>query len=293
MNEHRLRQEMVRFAHLLYERRLLVAMDGNLSALLPSGDVLCTRAGCHKGLLTDDDLLVVDRSGRVLRGSGRPTSELQMHLACYEARPDVRAVIHAHPPVSVAFTLANVSMARCVLPEVVLTLGTVPTAPYATTGSADLADRVREAIRAHDAVLLDRHGAVTVGPDLLTAFCNLETVEHTATITKAARDLGGARELPAEEAVRLRAMGLKRYGGPPEAVARADDPGADLPEACLACSGCASRDPGGIGPRLDLKMARVTERPIPTLGEALAAAPERRSLEDAVVAAVLESLGGG
>ena len=273
MHERQLREQMIRFAHLCYERRLLVAMDGNLSCLLPSGDVLCTKAGCHKGFLTEDDLLVVDRSGRKLRGNGQPTSELLMHLACYDERPDIGAVVHAHPPISVAFTIANVSMARCVLPEVVLTLGVVPTVDYATTGTQTLADRIRPFVRQHDAILMDRHGAVCLGKDLLTAFCNLETMEHTALITKTARDLGGVKELPPAEAVKLRALGLKRYGGPPDAVARADAPTADLPSACTGCSGCANPDPSGVGPSANLRMARVVSQALHSLQDAVAAGP--------------------
>jgi L-fuculose-phosphate aldolase len=219
VHEHQLRQQMIRISHLCYERHLLVAMDGNLSALLASGEVLCTRAGCHKGMVTDEDLVVVDRKGNLLRGKGRPTSEIYMHLACYDERPDVRAVVHAHPPISIAFTIANVSMARCVLPEVVLTLGTVPTVEYETTGTHALANKIRSYVRHHDAILMDRHGAVCLGPDLVTAFCYLETMEHTALITKTARDLAGPngaiKEIPPSEAEKLRSMGLKRYGGPP------------------------------------------------------------------------------
>ncbi len=260
--ERRLRDELIKFGRLCYERHLLVAMDGNLSALLPDGSILCTRAGCHKGFLEDDDLVVIDRSGRKLRGAGNPTSEMQMHLACYEERPDCRAVIHAHPPISIAFTIANVSMARCVLPEVVLTLGTVPTVPYETTGTRKLADSLRPYVREHDAVLMDTHGAVALGTSVLEAFCRLETVEHTALITKTARDLGGAKELDAKEAAHLRSMGLKRYGGPPAAVAKADQPGADLPAACVGCSGCANPHPQGIAPKSELRMARVTSQPM-------------------------------
>jgi L-fuculose-phosphate aldolase len=303
MHEHQIRQQMVRFAHLLYERGLLVAMDGNLSALLPGGDVLCTRAGCHKGLLTEDDLIVVDRQGRMKRGSGRPTSEILMHLACYEERPDIGAVVHAHPPISVAFTIANVSMARCVLPEVVLTLGTVPTVRYETTGTVALADRIRPYVAQHDAILMDRHGAVCLGKDLLQAFCNLETMEHTALITKTARDLGGVKELPPEEATKLRAMGIQRYGGPPSAHAKLDQPGVDLPDACLGCSGCANPAPDGVAPASGLRMARVVERTMLRLDDVLAQAGELEAaaaavpspasapaLEDAVVEEVLRAL---
>ncbi len=277
--ERRLREDLVRFGRLCYERHLLVAMDGNLSARLSDGSILCTKAGCHKGFLTDDDLVVIDRSGRRLRGQGHPTSEMAMHLACYEERPDIGAVIHTHPPISIAFTIAGVSMARCVLPEVVLTLGTVPTVEYATTGTSALAEGIRPYARDYDAILMDRHGAVCLGKDLLTAFCNLETMEHTALITKTARDLGGVKEIPPEEAEKLRSMGLKRYGGPPSAVAKADRPGADLPHACLTCSGCAHPHPSGIAPKSELKMARVVSAPMGA-----------SSLENVLVGEVLRAL---
>ena len=237
MHETKARKQLIEIGRLCYQKNLLVAMDGNLSVRLPSGNIICTKAGCHKGLLTDDDLVVIDSSGKQLRGRGRPTSEMAMHVACYRARPDISAVVHAHPPISVAFTIANVSLARCVLPEVVLTLGVVPTLDYETTGTDALAAKVGDAIVNYDAVLMDRHGAVCVGKDLLEAFCRLETMEHTALITKTAFDLGTVKELPPEESVKLRSMGLKRYGGPPSAVAKADDPNTDLPPSCTVCSG--------------------------------------------------------
>ena len=275
--ERRLREEMLKIGHLLYQRNLLVALDGNLSVRMEDG-VLCTRAGCHKGFLTDEDLIVVDQNGKKMRGQGSPTSEILMHLACYAERPDCKAVVHAHPPISIAFTIAGVSMARCVLPEVVLTLGTVPTVEYATTGTQTLADQIRPYIRDHDAILMDRHGAVCLGNSIFDAFCKLETMEHTALITKLARDLGGARELPSDEAIKLRKLGLDRYGGPPSAVAKLDQPGADLPAACTGCSGCANPSPTGIAPKSALKMARVCSGPL------------QRS-EDAIVNEVLKALG--
>lgn len=282
MHESQVRKKMIEIGRLCYQRNLLVAMDGNLSARLSSGHILCTKAGCHKGFLSDDDLVVIDLNGKQLRGSGRPTSEMAMHIACYRARSDIRAVVHAHPPISIAFTIANVSMARCVLPEVVLTLGVVPTLKYATTGTDELASIVGDAIIDHDAVLMDRHGAVCVGKDLLEAFCRLETMEHTALITKTARDLGGIKELASEEAIKLRSMGLKRYGGPPAAVAKADDPCVDLPNVCTGCSGCSNPKPTGIGPKKDLRMARMISAPLQ---------PQPLSaMEDVLVQAALEAL---
>ena len=227
--ESALRKEMLRIGHLLYERNLLVALDGNLSVRISDTEILCTKAGCHKGLLTDDDLVVIDVDGNLLRGAGRPTSEMAMHLACYQNRPDVQAVVHAHPPICVAFTVAGLSLEPAILPEVVLTLGAIPTLPYRTTGTDVLALQVGSAMALRDAVLLERHGAVCVGTSLLEAFCRLEVMEHTARIVMHARSLGAVQTLDPEEAIALRSMGLKRYGGAPHAVALADEPTADLP----------------------------------------------------------------
>lgn len=257
-----LRKQLVRMSHLTYERHLLVGLDGNLSVRLTDDLVLCTRAGCHKGLLTDDDLIVTTMDGSKVRGFGEPTSELAMHLACYRERSDVEAVVHAHPPISIAFTVAGVSLARCALPEVILSLGVIPTLPYETTGTRELAERVGEAISHHDALLLDHHGAVSVGASLAEAFGRLETVEHTAKIMKAARDLGGIIDLPTEEAVHLRRMGLERYGGPPGALAQRAAPHADLPEVCHGCSGCGRPSAGGLLPPAGFTVARLTDRPV-------------------------------
>jgi len=283
-NERFLRDEILRVGALCYERHLLVALDGNLSVRLSDDLILCTQAGCHKGMLQDDHLVVIDLEGKKVRGKGEPTSEMAMHLACYRERPDIEAVVHAHPPTCIAFTVAGISMARCVLPEVVLTLGAVPTLSYETTGTEVLGAKVGEAIRSNDAVMMDRHGAVCVGSSLLDAFCKLETMEHMAKIMKAARDLGGIQDLPAEESVRLRSMGLKRYGGPPDAVALADEPGADLPPACTDCSGCGQPSHAGLMTTADFSIARVTNTPIQTA--------ERSRLEREVRRAILETVGG-
>ena len=208
---------------------------------------------------------------------------MAMHLAFYRERADIEAIVHAHPPTCVAFTVAGVSMARCVLPEVVLTLGAVPTLAYATTGTASLADSVGAAMRSHDAVMMDRHGAVTVGDTLESAFCKLETMEHMAKILKAARDLGGIQDLPPAESVRLRSMGLKRYGGPPEAVVKADEPHADLPPTCIECSGCGQPSEHGLMTQASFSIARLTNTPV--------LPQEVLRLEAEVRQAILETLG--
>ena len=232
--ESSLREQMLRIGRLLYERNLLVGLDGNLSVRLSDTEVLCTKSGCHKGLLRDEDIVVIDMSGKRLRGEGRPTSEMAMHLACYQNRPDIQAVIHAHPPICVAFTIAGLSLEPAILPEVVVTLGSIPTLPYQTTGTQALADQVGDAVRLKDAVLLERHGAVCVGKDLLEAFCRLEVIEHTARIVMHARTLGVVQTLEPAEAIKLRKLGLQYFGGSPDAMALADSKYADLPAVATA-----------------------------------------------------------
>jgi L-fuculose-phosphate aldolase len=228
-----LKRQIVRICHLLAEKDYVSAMDGNVSARLPDGTFLATPTMIHKGFVTEDDLVIIDDRGRKLQGPpGRqPTSELFMHLAAYKCRPDVQAVVHAHPPTAIAFTLAGETLARCVLPEVVLTLGKIPTAPYETTGTHALAHAIGELMATHDAVMMDRHGAICVGSDLIDAYGKLEKVEHTAMITWKARMLGRVRELECAEVEKLREMGRKYSSrGTP-------------PPACEGCGGCPTRTP--------------------------------------------------
>jgi L-fuculose-phosphate aldolase len=173
----------------------------------------------------------VDMDGRVRGGGRKPSTELQMHLAVYQNRPDAQAVVHAHPPTAIACTLAGVTMDECVLPEVILTLGAVPTAPFALTGTREMYEAIAPLLPHHNAILLTHHGALTVGETLMRAFMRMEQVEHTAKILLAAHQLGGARALPPERLAQLDQLRIK-LGGHPAAtckpVAPADGGSADL-----------------------------------------------------------------
>lgn len=242
-----LKQQMVRICHLLHAKDYVSAMDGNVSARLPDGNILATRTMLHKGFATEDDLVIVDLGGRKVGGRGEPTSEMALHLAAYRRRPEVKAVVHAHPPTAIAFTIAGESLARCVLPEVVLTLGEIHTVPYATTGTQALADAVGEVLATWDAVMMDRHGAVCVGVDLIDAFGKLEKVEHTAMITQRARQLGNVKELPEAEIARLHSLGAKYRT-------------TDVPVPCQGCSGCPNPAPWQAKPAFEV--ARMTAAPL-------------------------------
>ncbi|MGQ9598598.1 MAG: class II aldolase/adducin family protein [Anaerolineae bacterium] len=229
--EYELREEMVRVGRLIWERGYVASTDGNLSARLGPDRLLVTPSGLSKGFLSTDDLLVVRLDHGALsspagRGRGqRPSSEILMHLEVYRQRPDVHAVIHAHPPLAVAFSVAGVSLARCVMPEVIVTLGGIPTTEYATPGTPEVPDSIRQAIRQYDAIILAHHGSLTVGRTLWEAYLRLEKVEQTAQITLAAHQLGRVRTLSPQAVQRLAEMRrayLQRQGR-------------DLCEGCSIC----------------------------------------------------------
>jgi L-fuculose-phosphate aldolase len=202
LHENILRQEIVRIGRLLYERGLIVAGEGNISARLGDRLIVTTPSGGCKGMLASEDLVIVDLDGKPQAGR-RPSSELQMHLAVYQQRPDVQAVVHAHPPIAVACTLAGVGLDDCLLPEQLLTLGPVPTAPFALAGTHELYEAIAPLLPQHNALLLTHHGALTVGDTLMRAYMRMEQVEQIAKIMLAAHQLGGARPLPPEQMARL------------------------------------------------------------------------------------------
>jgi L-fuculose-phosphate aldolase len=215
----------------LYARGLIAAADGNVSVRVGADRIAVTPSGLSKGFLTADDIVITDLAGRRVAGRGRPTSELKMHTFAYAERPDIAAVVHAHPPVTVALALAGVSMAQCVLSESCLVLGAVPTAAYATPSTDEVTAALRPMIAAANAIIMDRHGALTLGRTLEEAYNRMETLEHTAKITHAARVLGPVTPLPEADIEKLRAVA--RAFGLPEPVA-----------GCAECNAC----PHGRGP---------------------------------------------
>lgn len=201
----RTRDEIVLVCHRLYERGLVAGPDGNVSIRQEDGSILVTPSGLSKVDVTPDDLVVVTLDGRVREGRHAPSSELLMHLRIYQRRPDVRAVVHAHPPAATGFAVAGEAFMAPVLPEVILQLGEVPLVPYATPGSAQLADAFEPFLANHDGFLMANHGATTVGPSLVTAHQRMESLEHAARILLAARALGTVNELSAADVQSLRA----------------------------------------------------------------------------------------
>lgn len=187
-SEYALREEIVRIGKLMWEKNFIAAGDGNLSVRLGTDRLLCTPSGLSKGFLNAEQLLVIDMQGNKIGanfGAAReliPSSEIKLHLECYRQRADIQAVVHAHPPSAISCTLVGISLAKCILPEVVYDLGTIPTLPYATPTSIEGPERIRELIPRYDALMLERHGSVTVGKNLWEAYMRLERLEHSALI---------------------------------------------------------------------------------------------------------------
>ena len=204
--ERELREEIVRVCRLMYERGYIVATEGNVSARLGEDRLLVTPSGLCKGLLSPDQLVVVDMEGRRIGPGPRPTTELAMHLEAYRRRPDIGAVVHAHPPITVALSIADLPLADQLLPELIVTLGSIPTAEYATPSTAEGAEAIRALIRDHDALILPWHGTLTIGKDPLDAYFKLERVEHAARIALILRQLGKERPLPPEAVTKLLRM---------------------------------------------------------------------------------------
>jgi L-fuculose-phosphate aldolase len=206
MTQSQYRDAIVHSGRVLYERGFIAATDGNISVRLDDDRILITPTCMCKGMMHVDDLVVIDRHGRKLEGERNVSSEVQMHLLIYNMRPDVHAVVHAHPPTATGFAAAGIALDKPLVSEVVLTLGEVPLAPYGCPGTQALSDSLRPLIPNYDAILMANHGVVTYADELNRAFMNMETVEHFAKITLVARTLGNPKVLDAEEVKKLTAI---------------------------------------------------------------------------------------
>ena len=201
--EERIRADIVEVGRRLHERGFVASNDGNISVRLDNDRLLTTPTGVSKGFMTPDMMVTTDLKGIKLAGDRNVSSEILMHLAVYEHRPEIAAVVHAHPPVATGFAVAGIPLDRAVLAEVVATLGSIPIAEYGTPSTAELADAVRKYISAYDGLLLANHGALTIANDLFAAYYRMETIEHFARISVVARLLGRERLLSREEVLRL------------------------------------------------------------------------------------------
>jgi len=203
LNAERIIEELVAVCHRVEAKGFVAASDGNISARLPDGNILITPSSLNKGSVTPDDLVEISLRGDRVAGRGTPSSERELHLFIYRHRPDVNAVVHCHPVYATAYAAARIPLSERLFPEVIVGLGKIPLAPYATPSTSEVGESIAPFVMSSDAVLLANHGAVTYGKDLWDAYFKMEKVEQIAHIEFAARVLGGAKELSSDEVSEL------------------------------------------------------------------------------------------
>lgn len=208
-----LREKMCDICHKMWQLGWVAANDGNVSAKLPDGTFLATPTGISKSFITPEKLVHIDKNGKVLDGleGFRPSSEIKMHLRCYAEREDVGAVLHAHPPTATGYAVANVPLDEYSMIETVIAIGSVPVTPYGTPSTDEVPEAIAPYLGEHDVMLLQNHGALAVGADVLTAYYRMESLELFAKISLNAHLLGGAKELSKENIDRLIGM-REQYG---------------------------------------------------------------------------------
>jgi L-fuculose-phosphate aldolase len=210
--ERQQRDEIVRYGRMLHERGFVAAMDGNLSVRLDSKRILVTPTCVSKGTMKPADLVIVDTEGRRVAGRRNVTSEIGMHLLIYRQRPDVGAIVHAHPPTATGFAAAGMALTEPLVCEVVMGLGCIPLARYGTPGTSELAQTLEPFVPHYDAILMSNHGVVTYGDTLEHAYMKMETVEHFAQIALVTHLLGRQQPLQASEIEKLLLAREKYFG---------------------------------------------------------------------------------
>ncbi len=221
IDERTARRQIADVAREIYARKLSGASDGNLSVRLGGDRFATTPSGVHKGRLEPGDVVIVDGAGQLVGGPQRnrsgkalkPSSEIGLHLAAYRRRPEIGAVIHAHPPMAIAYTLAGGKLSETLVSEVVFAVGQIATAPYTTPTTAEVPAVLSDYLACYDCVIMPRHGSVTLGVDLDTAQARLDALEHTAHIYCMVKMMGGAAPIASGEVDRL--FRLARPEAPP------------------------------------------------------------------------------
>src|SRR5512133_591000 len=201
--EREYRDDICQIGRLVFQKGWVAANDGNITIRLDTDRILATPTGVCKGMMQPDDLIIVDMKGNKISGRLKGTSEIAMHTTVYGLRPDIRAVVHAHPPVATGYATAGRTLNLALLPEVVIGLGCVPLADYGLPGTDALTAPMLPLIPKYDALMMANHGAVCYGEDVFKAYFKMETMEHFARIQLVAELLGGPKVLPRQEVDKL------------------------------------------------------------------------------------------
>lgn len=203
--EMQIKQEMCEIGKRVYDRGMVAANDGNFSVKLSDNEFLCTPTGVSKGFMTPEYICKVDAEGKVIEANDgfRPSSEVKMHIRVYQERPDVNAVVHAHPMYATSFAIAGKGLTQKIMPEAVISLGEVPLTPYGTPSTMEIPEAISPYLQDYDAVLLANHGALSYAGTLLDAYHKMESLEFYARLLYQSQMLGGPKEFSDEQVERL------------------------------------------------------------------------------------------
>lgn len=210
--ERKHRDEIVRYGRMLHGRGFVAAMDGNLSVRLKKGNILVTPTCLSKGAMRPADLVIVNMEGERVSGHRNVTSEIGMHLLIYRLRPDIAAIVHAHPPTATGFAAAGIPLTEPLVCEVVIGLGCIPLARYGTPGTAELSKTLEPFVPKYDAILMSNHGVVVYADTLEHAYMKMETVEHFAEVALVTHLLGRQQPLQERDVEKLLLARSKYFG---------------------------------------------------------------------------------
>ena len=265
MNEFEIKKLMCDIGRRVYNKGMVAANDGNFSVKLNDNEFLCTPTGVSKGFMTPEYICKVDAKGNLIQANGnfKPSSEIKMHMRVYEKRPDVGAVVHAHPSFATSFAIAGIPLTQPIMPEAVIALGCVPIAKYGTPGSYEIPDAVEEYLPYFDQVLLESHGALTWSTDLLSAYHKMESVEFYAELLYKAKMLGGPKEFDKVEIEKLYEV-RRKMGLPGKHPANLCPNAKEGKESCHSCGGnCSCGSKGNADAEL---VSEITKKVMAQLG---------------------------
>lgn len=217
---------IVRYCSRLDQKGFGANHDGNIS-LKYEGNLLATPTSASKGDIVPEMIITLDMDGKKIDGIGKPFSEIQLHLAAYRSRPDISAVVHAHPPYATARGLVNEAL-RPSLPEAIVSIGgNIPVVPYAMPGAPENNELIANALAETDVLMLQGNGVLSVGSDIEQAYLRLELVEHLAKIDCYAKQMGKGFSLPENDLNKLlekrASIGLGPKGRIPDRTAKNED----------------------------------------------------------------------
>ncbi|MGL5244551.1 MAG: class II aldolase/adducin family protein [Sarcina sp.] len=191
-SEYEIKKQICEIGKRIYNNGFVAANDGNISVKINEKEVLCTPTGVSKGYMTPDMICKVNLKGEILQANStyKPSSEIKMHLRVYKERNDVKSVVHAHPPYGTSYAIAGIPLNKAIMPEAVIFLGEVPIVEYGTPSTEEIPNAVSKYLNSYDAVLLENHGALTYGVDLMAAYFKMESLEFYAKLMHISSQIG-------------------------------------------------------------------------------------------------------